>query len=99
MTNTYNLFNRVYNPKDVGNVSYRDEFGSLADQRLQFLYFKVPFVVNSKNFKLRSFSLAKHLPRNNVGVVLFLRDNDLISLHNQDFSQGKSDKINGSRCS
>ena len=65
----------------------------MRNQFLQLLHLKDAIFVNVKHFKGGSFSLTKHLPRYDVGVMLGYRNYYFIAFMDKCLAKRKSHKI------
>ncbi len=96
MTKSYNLFNRIDNAKDIGNLRNSNYPCLGIQQRFQFVKIKMPLFINVKDLQCSPFPLAEHLPRNNVGMMLGLGNDDLIAFPDESLTERKGDKVDGS---
>ncbi len=87
MTNLYNFLNRIDNAKNIGNLGDSDNLRLWIQQRFQSVKIQMTIIINMKNPQCSPFPLTKHLPRNNVGMVLCLGNDDLIAFVDESITE------------
>ena len=98
MTDIYNFFYRINDPEHIGNVGDGDDLCAACYKGRKIIDFQVALIINTQHLQSRFLPLAKHLPRDDVGMMLFFRNDNLVSLPHENFTERKSYKINGSCC-
>ena len=95
MTNTYNVFDRVNNPQYIGDLRDGDQLGFLGEQVRQQIGPQMAFLIYRKHLQHRAFSLAHHLPGNDVTVMLGRGNDNLVSLSDESLAIGERNEIDG----
>ena len=87
------LSNRVFNTKDVGDLRYRDDLGTLADLRVHFLGSDDAMLVGAQVHQACSCCATHLLPGNKVRVMLHDGDAHLVARLEDRCTEGFSHHI------
>ncbi len=87
------LANIVDSTHDIGDMGGADESGAVVEKRLKIIYLERAVFINVKNTELGTATLAKELPRNDVGMVLKRRDNNLVAFTHELIAPCVGDKV------
>ena len=85
-----NWVNRTHYVADVG---YADEFCLLGNELLESLHIEHTFVVDWDYLQNYATTLGKDLPRHDVGMVLYVGNNNLVAFLHKTFAERRSHKI------
>ena len=73
------LFHRVDGAEGVGDVADGEEIGALGEEGVEGLQIEGAVVEDGNDFELGTAAFAKHLPGDDVGVVLEVGDEDFVT--------------------
>lgn len=93
MSYAHNLANRVDGAQHVADVSAANEFGLVREQLLIRIKVECTQICHGYDSKDGSLSLAHHLPRDNVAMMLHRTDDDFIISMNESFSKSESEEV------
>ena len=91
------FFHRVHEAEHIGNLGNGDKPGLFREQAGKHLEAQIAVFIHRKYLQMSAFPLAKHLPGNDIGVMLRLADQNLVALADKSFSEAVGDQIDGSR--
>gem|GEM_PF-6392534 len=94
MTDTDDFLYRIYNTEHIGNMRHRHKLCPGCKQLRQLVQVQFTVFLYVKYLKHRFFSLTKHLPGNNIGVMLSCGNHNFIAFLYKSFTEGKSHQIN-----
>ncbi|MPM51415.1 hypothetical protein SDC9_98163 [bioreactor metagenome] len=76
----HHLLHRHHRAQRVGHMADGDDLGAVVDELLVFVQADLPLVVHRNHAQLCALGLGQLLPRHDIGVVLQVRDDDLVAL-------------------
>ena len=86
---------RVDRPQSVRDVDRGEQLGALGHEFFELFQNNVATIVDRRHHQLRALFFAKHLPRNDVRVVLHGGDEDFVAFAHMLAAIGRGDQIDG----
>ena len=86
-------FHRIHKSKNIGNLGDANDTNALIQHLLKSIQIECSFSRHGNDTKVHALTLAKHLPRNDIGMMLHRTDDDFISFVTKSLTETECQEI------